>query len=73
VDTNQPHLTPLYDPFSHLVYAARSADVRHVMVAGRWLLKDRRLVTLNWGDIAGRADTYARELATFSAAFQPRP
>ena len=24
VDINQPHLTPLYDPYSHLVYAARS-------------------------------------------------
>ena len=32
VDLNQPHLTPLYDPYSHLVYAARAADVRHVMV-----------------------------------------
>ena len=71
VETNQPHLTPLYDPSSHLVYAARSADVRHVMVAGRWLLKDRRLVTLDWEAIAGRADTYARELALFSAASRP--
>ncbi len=71
VETNQPHLTPLYDPCSHLVYAARSADVRHVMVAGRWLLKDRRLVTLDWEDIAGRADSYARELSLFSAASRP--
>jgi cytosine/adenosine deaminase-related metal-dependent hydrolase len=39
MDLNQAHLTPLYDPYSHLVYAARSADVRHVMVAGRWLLR----------------------------------
>ncbi|MFZ2089333.1 MAG: amidohydrolase, partial [Desulfobaccales bacterium] len=31
VDLNQPHLTPVYDPCSHLVYAARSADVRQVM------------------------------------------
>ena len=72
VDTNQPHLTPLYDPCSHLVYAARSADVRHVMVAGRWLLKNRRLLTLDWEDIAGRAGTYARELASFSATSRAR-
>ena len=71
VDTNQPHLTPLYDPYSHLVYAARSADVRHAMVAGRWLMKDRRLLTLNWGDIASRARTYAQDLAAFAAASSP--
>jgi 5-methylthioadenosine/S-adenosylhomocysteine deaminase len=68
VDVNQPHLTPLYDPFSHLVYAARHADVRHVMVAGRWLLQDRRLLTLNWQEIASRAAHFARDLVAFDAA-----
>lgn len=65
VDLNQPHLTPLYDPYSHLVYAAGSADVRHVMVAGRWLLKDRQLTTLNWPEIAGRLKAGSRDLAAF--------
>ena len=70
VDLNQAHLTPLYDPYSHLVYAARSADVRHVMVAGRWLMRDRRLLTLDWGDLASRARDYARDLIAFTAASQ---
>ncbi len=65
VDLNQPHLTPLYDPYSHLVYTAGSADVRHVMVAGRWLLKDRQLTTLNWPEIAGRLAAGSRDLAAF--------
>jgi 5-methylthioadenosine/S-adenosylhomocysteine deaminase len=71
VDVNQAHLTPLYDPFSHLVYAARNADVQHVMVAGRWLLKDRRLLTLDWQEIASQARNYSRDLATFTAASLP--
>jgi 5-methylthioadenosine/S-adenosylhomocysteine deaminase len=65
VDLDQAHLTPLFDPYSHLVYAARAADVRHVMVAGRWLLRDRELVTLNWPEIAGRIRTGSRDLAAF--------
>jgi 5-methylthioadenosine/S-adenosylhomocysteine deaminase len=73
VDVNQAHLTPLYDPFSHLVYAARSADVCHVMVAGRWLLKDRQLLTLNWPELASRARNYGRDLAAFAAGLPPRP
>jgi hypothetical protein len=32
----------------NLVYAARAADVRHVMVGGRWLLSDRQFTTLDW-------------------------
>ena len=73
VDVNQPHLTPLFDPCSHLVYAARSADVRHVMVAGRWLLKDRQLLTLNWQDIAARARHYAQDLTAFLQTSGPLP
>ncbi len=70
VDLNQAHLTPCYDLYSHLVYAARSADVRQVMVAGRWLLRERCLLTLDWAEIACRARQYARNLAAFAAASQ---
>jgi 5-methylthioadenosine/S-adenosylhomocysteine deaminase len=54
LDLNLPHLTPLYDPFSHLAYAVRAADVRHVMAQGRWLLFDRQFTTLDWPEIAAR-------------------
>jgi 5-methylthioadenosine/S-adenosylhomocysteine deaminase len=65
LDLHQPHLTPLFDPYSHLVYAARAADVRHVMVAGRWLLRDKELLSLDWQDIAGRIRGGSRDLAAF--------
>jgi len=65
VDLDQPHLTPLYDPYSHLVYAARAADVRHVMAAGRWLLKDRQLTMLNWPEMAPGLKAGSQELAAF--------
>ncbi len=47
VDTNQPHLTPMYDPVSHLVYAARGGDVLHSVINGRVVMEDRRLLTLD--------------------------
>jgi 5-methylthioadenosine/S-adenosylhomocysteine deaminase len=47
VDIHTPHLTPIYDPVSHLVYAARSSDVRHVMVGGRWVVREKRLVSFD--------------------------
>jgi 5-methylthioadenosine/S-adenosylhomocysteine deaminase len=65
VALDQPHLTPRYDPYSHLVYAARGADVRHVMVGGRWLLRDRQFTTLDWPALAGAVRTQGRDLAAF--------
>ncbi len=47
LDLNQPHLTPLYNPVSHLVYAARGSDVLHSVINGRVVLKNRQLTTLD--------------------------
>jgi 5-methylthioadenosine/S-adenosylhomocysteine deaminase len=44
VDLNSPHLTPAYDVLSHLVYSARSSDVRHALVNGRHVV-DRGTIT----------------------------
>ena len=44
VDIQKPHLTPLYHPFSHLVYAARGADVVTSIIGGRIVMKERRLL-----------------------------
>jgi 5-methylthioadenosine/S-adenosylhomocysteine deaminase len=47
VDMKKPHLTPLYHPFSHLVYAARGADVVTSIIGGRIVMQDRRLLRID--------------------------
>ncbi len=47
VDLNQPHLTPIYNVVSHLVYAASGADVIHSVINGRMVMKDKTLLTLD--------------------------
>ncbi len=59
LDLDQPHLTPLYDPYSHLVYAATGADVQTVLVNGRVVVQDRRLLSFDLEETLARA----RELA----------
>ena len=39
-------LQPIYDIYSTLVYSAMAGDVRDVMVAGRWLMRDREVLTI---------------------------
>jgi 5-methylthioadenosine/S-adenosylhomocysteine deaminase len=47
LDLNQPHLTPLYNIPSHLVYAARGADVIHSIINGKVIMQNREVTTLN--------------------------
>jgi len=47
VDLKKPHLTPMYNPYSHIVYAASGADVKTAIIAGRVVMADRHLMTLD--------------------------
>ena len=51
VDLNRPHLTPMYDPYSHLVYSARADDVEVVIINGKLVLRDRKLLTIDIDDV----------------------
>jgi len=47
IDLNKPHLTPMYDEYSHIVYAAGGSDVETVIINGRIVMENRRLLTIN--------------------------
>lgn len=51
IDTRKPHLVPIYNPVSHLVYSVKGSDVRDVIVGGKVVLKDRELLTLDMEEI----------------------
>jgi 5-methylthioadenosine/S-adenosylhomocysteine deaminase len=55
VDTYQPHLVPMYNPFSHLVYAANGNDVRDTIINGRLVMEDRDLLTLDLDEVIAHA------------------
>jgi 5-methylthioadenosine/S-adenosylhomocysteine deaminase len=47
VDLNSPHMVPLYNPLSAMVYSAEGSDVRDVIVNGKILMKGRKFQTLD--------------------------
>jgi len=47
IDLNKPHLCPLYNEASHLVYAAKASDAETVIINGKMVLENRKLATLN--------------------------
>jgi len=55
IETNKPHLVPMYNPYSHLVYAASGHDVTHSIIDGNIVMEDRILLTLDVEDIIERS------------------
>ncbi len=47
IDTNKPHLTPMYNPASHLVYSVRGSDVSTSIINGEVVMEDRKLLTID--------------------------
>jgi 5-methylthioadenosine/S-adenosylhomocysteine deaminase len=47
VATDAPHLTPMFNPVSQLVYAARGSDVAAVVIDGRIVMQERRILTFD--------------------------
>ena len=56
VGLDEPRLHPLYDAVSHLVYVAKGADVHDVVVEGRVIMRDRRVLTLDEKSVVAEAD-----------------
>jgi 5-methylthioadenosine/S-adenosylhomocysteine deaminase len=55
VDLDSLNQTPAYNIYSDLVYSTKAGDVQTVIVEGRVIMRDRRLLTLNEDDIKARA------------------
>jgi 5-methylthioadenosine/S-adenosylhomocysteine deaminase len=56
------HAVPLYNVYSQLVYALKGSDVTDVMVNGRPIVRDRRMLTLDAHSILLKAAEYKRRV-----------
>lgn len=70
VDLSPLHNSPRFhrdrqNPYAQLVYAAKSSDVTDVMVNGRWLMREYRLLTLDEDELKQAAQEYARRIDLF--------
>lgn len=56
IKTDQVHSIPYENVYSKIVYSCKSTDVKHVMVNGKWLLKDGQLKTIDESGIIQQAN-----------------
>jgi 5-methylthioadenosine/S-adenosylhomocysteine deaminase len=62
--------TPMYDPLSHLVYVTRGDDVQTVVVNGKIVMRNRKVLTMNEAAVIDEAVGWA---AKVTAAVQKAP
>jgi 5-methylthioadenosine/S-adenosylhomocysteine deaminase len=63
VNLSRLHTTPLPDPISTIVYAAEASDVETVIIDGRIVMRDGKLLTLNEQDVIAEARGQSQRLA----------
>jgi 5-methylthioadenosine/S-adenosylhomocysteine deaminase len=63
VDPRTPNMTPVHDPVSALVTSMKTENVHSVMCAGRWLLRERRILVCDEAEVLVEAQNRAEAVA----------
>ena len=63
IDMDQPHFYPRFSIPAHLVYVAHAGDVRTVMVDGKILMEERKLLTMDVHKVCQEAETRAKRIS----------
>ena len=71
IDLSKEYLIPDYDPFSLIVYAAKSGCVSDLMVNGKFLMRNYQLLTLNEEEIKGKIAEIKREVLSILSKNSP--
>ena len=62
IDTHKPHLTPMYNPVSHLVYAVTGSDVKTSIINGAIVMENRQLKTIDLKNVLNSVTKIADEI-----------
>ncbi len=67
---NKPHLVPIYNIYSHIVYSMMSSDIEMVMVNGKIVINDRKLTTADESEILLKAKMWNEKISTSPSCLQ---
>lgn len=65
LDLHRPHLQPIYNIVSNLVYSATGADVRDVIIDGKLVMQDRKLLTIDEETVLQKVQEWGAKIGGF--------
>jgi len=63
IDLDKPNAVPIYDIYAALAYALKGSDVRTVVIGGKVVMRDRKLLTINEDQVLAKAREYKISVA----------
>jgi len=63
IDLDKPNAVPMYDIYAALAYALKGSDVRTVIIGGKIVMRDRKLLTINEEQVLTKAREYKDSVA----------
>ena len=67
MDMSKPHLTPMYNPYSHIVYAALASDVSHSIINGQLVMEQGKILTLDIEEVMDRVIDLSKDIQNWIA------
>ncbi len=62
IGLDQPNAVPMFDVYSQLAYALKGSDVETVVIGGRIVLRDRKLLTVKESEAVAKAREYQKKI-----------
>jgi 5-methylthioadenosine/S-adenosylhomocysteine deaminase len=62
LNLNVPNAVPLYDVYSQIVYALKASEIETVVVGGKTLLKDGKVLTVDEAKALAKAKEYGKQV-----------
>ena len=60
LDFNKPHLVPVYNYYSHLVYSVSGSDVQSCIIDGKIVMEDREILSFNVEEVIQEVNEIAQ-------------
>jgi 5-methylthioadenosine/S-adenosylhomocysteine deaminase len=62
IGLDEPNAVPMFDVYAQLAYALKGSDVETVVIGGRIVMRDHKLLTLNEREILVKAREYGKKV-----------
>jgi 5-methylthioadenosine/S-adenosylhomocysteine deaminase len=63
LDLDAPNAVPMYDIYAQIAYSLKANDVKTVIIGGRVVMRDRKLLTVDEQQVISKAREYGKSVA----------
>jgi 5-methylthioadenosine/S-adenosylhomocysteine deaminase len=63
IGLDEPNAVPMYDVYAQIAYSLKASDVQTVMIGGRLVMRDRKLLTVDEPAAIVKAREYKKSVA----------